>query len=200
MVFEENIIVNPEAEPCNTEELLVTFYYVEEDGELEDIGSQLVAIHVIKPIIWCLEGVNPSGKNIPPAGSTTMPGPKGGRNDDGFYEMQWPKKLVEKGFVPTEIWAGSRTKPMAIQLPDPAVQAIIDPDIDFVIKLTEAPGAIPTVKMIGSNNGNANNNGQAGAVRAHVTLPFDRVFVALVPTPIGMIMIRCVCLVPPPPK
>src|SRR4051795_7892146 len=33
----------------------------------------------------CTENVNPHGQNIPPAGSTTLPGPNGGQNEDGFY-------------------------------------------------------------------------------------------------------------------
>ncbi len=39
------------------------------------------------PKIGCIETVNPHGKNIPPAGSTTLPGSKGGQNEDGFYEL-----------------------------------------------------------------------------------------------------------------
>jgi hypothetical protein len=34
---------------------------------------------------FCKEDVNPHGQNVPPAGSTTLPGPNGGINDDGFY-------------------------------------------------------------------------------------------------------------------
>ena len=33
----------------------------------------------------CVETVNPHGQNVPPAGSTTLPGPNGGQNEDGFY-------------------------------------------------------------------------------------------------------------------
>jgi len=33
----------------------------------------------------CTETVNPHGQNVPPAGSTTLPGPRGGINDDGFW-------------------------------------------------------------------------------------------------------------------
>ncbi|HEX2359465.1 MAG TPA: hypothetical protein VHH72_06585, partial [Solirubrobacterales bacterium] len=38
-------------------------------------------------VAFCEETVNPHGQNVPPAGSTTLPGPKGGINDDGFYEV-----------------------------------------------------------------------------------------------------------------
>ena len=33
----------------------------------------------------CVEYVNPHGQTTPPAGSTTLPGPNGGQNEDGFY-------------------------------------------------------------------------------------------------------------------
>ena len=38
-------------------------------------------------IPFCLESVNPHGQTIPPAGNTTLPGPKGGQNEDGFYRI-----------------------------------------------------------------------------------------------------------------
>ena len=36
---------------------------------------------------FCTETVNPHGQNVPPAGSTTLPGPNGGQNEDGFYKV-----------------------------------------------------------------------------------------------------------------
>lgn len=33
----------------------------------------------------CIEIFNPHGKTVPPAGNTTLPGPNGGQNEDGFY-------------------------------------------------------------------------------------------------------------------
>ena len=33
----------------------------------------------------CTETTNPHGQTMPPAGSTTLPGPNGGQNEDGFY-------------------------------------------------------------------------------------------------------------------
>jgi hypothetical protein len=39
------------------------------------------------PVAACRETTNPAGKTIPPAGSTTLPGSKGGQNEDGFYEL-----------------------------------------------------------------------------------------------------------------
>src|SRR5688572_33396033 len=35
----------------------------------------------------CTETTNPHGQTVPPAGSTTPPGPRGGQNDDGFYRI-----------------------------------------------------------------------------------------------------------------
>ncbi|MBA7610520.1 hypothetical protein ES703_17729 [subsurface metagenome] len=39
------------------------------------------------PDLSVIETVNPHGNTTPPAGSTTLPGPKGGMNEDGFYEL-----------------------------------------------------------------------------------------------------------------
>lgn len=39
------------------------------------------------PEVSCVETVNPSGKNIPPAGSIPPPGSKNGQNEDGFYQL-----------------------------------------------------------------------------------------------------------------
>ena len=99
---------------------------------------------------FCAESVNPHGQNTPPAGSTTLPGPNGGENEDGFYT-----------FGPFA--SGS------------------------VIKYTQAPGAAPTSKTIGSPNG------QAGAVIVHITGPDELVVVSIDGT-------RTTCFVPPPPK
>jgi hypothetical protein len=35
----------------------------------------------------CVELWNPHGQTTPPAGSTTLPGARGGQNEDGFYEV-----------------------------------------------------------------------------------------------------------------
>ena len=45
----------------------------------------------------CDEFVNPHGQNIPPAGSFTLPGPKGGQNEDGFYRIS--STTAEEVFV-----------------------------------------------------------------------------------------------------
>ena len=49
----------------------------------------------------CQETVNPHGQNTPPAGSTTLPGPRGGQNEDGFYKISsnvgTPVSVVDLG-------------------------------------------------------------------------------------------------------
>jgi hypothetical protein len=66
-------------------------------------------------------------------------------------------------------------------------------DNKVVVKITEAPGTIPTEKKIGSQTG------KAGAVKSHITLPSDPVLF-LVDVD-GNVIARCgKCLVPPPPK
>ena len=47
------------------------------------IGTGTASAHVP----FCAESVNPHGQNVPPAGSTTLPGPNGGQNEDGFYKI-----------------------------------------------------------------------------------------------------------------
>ncbi|MEK6326849.1 MAG: hypothetical protein AABM66_04890 [Actinomycetota bacterium] len=118
----------------------------------------------------CTETTNPHGQNTPPAGSTTMPGPRGGQNDDGFYKLT------------------TNTGVSSIWVKDGGSGTIFGPfPHGTKIKYTQAPGATPNQKKIGSTNG------QAGAVKYHITgtgdafaFSDDRV---LVP-----------CLVPPPPK
>jgi hypothetical protein len=192
--FREIITVPPDAEVCQTIECVVIFIAVTPDGEEVHIGEQLVAIHVAPPIMWCLESVNPHGKKVPPAGSTTPPGLKGGQNEDGFYEVQWPLHLIRLQILPRMMWAGTIDKPMAVPLPPRLLRAIINPGVDVVIKLTEAPGASPSIKKMGSDNG------KADAVLRHITLPGDLLLTAMVPVPGGVLLVHTACLVPPHPK
>lgn len=129
------------------------------------------------PELKCIETVNPHGNKVPPAGSTTLPGPKGGQNEDGFYQ------LLAKDNV------------------DPAVKIWVTdvngsgPFGPFAagdrVKITEAPGAIPSSKPMGSVNG------QAGAIVAHITLTGDAIVIA---TDAAGNSSKTACLVPPPPK
>jgi hypothetical protein len=164
--FEETITVAEDAPQCEILTATVTFIANEWPEEGEAIGEQEISIYVkdiTPPEVWCVESVNPAGKNIPPAGSTTMPGSKGGQNEDGFYQL-----LAEDN------------------CPDPVIIVVGYWDVDagiiwlefgpfgsgVVVKFTEAPGAEPSIKKIGSANG------QAGAVACHITLPGEPVVVA----------------------
>jgi len=93
----------------------------------------------------CVEDVNPHGQNVPPAGSTTLPGPNGGQNEDGFYKIS-----SDTGVQVFVVDQGSGT----VFGPYPS---------GSTIKYTQAPGSTPSEKKIGSDNG------QAGAVITHIT-------------------------------
>jgi hypothetical protein len=119
----------------------------------------------------CTETTNPHGQNVPPAGSTTLPGPNGGQNEDGFYLIS-----SDTGVQVVVQDAGSGT----LFGPFPS---------GTKIKYTQAPGATPSSKKIGSTNG------QAGAVQYHITGTGDA-FVFPVNEPNHGVS----CKVPPPPK
>jgi hypothetical protein len=130
------------------------------------------------PDVACIESVNPHGRTVPPAGSTTLPGPKGGQNEDGFYQLL-ASDLVDPNpliFV-VDTGSGARFGPFAS---------------GTNIKYTEAKGATPSQKPIGSASG------QAGAVSWYITGKGDAVLFAIDASknkggP-------ALCLVPPPPK
>jgi hypothetical protein len=119
----------------------------------------------------CEETTNPHGQNVPPAGSTTLPGPRGGQNEDGFYKI-------------------SSNTGVDVFVKDLGSGTIFGPfPSGTKIKYTQAPGATPGSKKIGSTNG------QAGAVKYHITGTGD----ALV-YPTGEPNHGALCKVPPPPK
>jgi hypothetical protein len=118
-------------------------------------------------VATCVEIVNPHGQTTPPAGSTTLPGSRGGQNEDGFYligsDVGTPVTVVTGGVTFGPYPSGT------------------------VVKYTQAPGATPTAKTIGSTSG------QAGAVLVHITGPAELVVVDVDGDP-------TTCFVPPPPK
>ena len=120
-------------------------------------------------VAFCEETVNPHGQNVPPAGSTTLPGPNGGINEDGFYK------------VGTNVGTA-----VILQDTDGNVFGVFESKTK--VKYTEANGAEPSVKKIGSNNG------QAGAIDFHIKGTGDLV---VVPLDGGT---SATCPVPPPPK
>lgn len=130
---------------------------------LAAFGTGTASAHVPS----CVESVNPHGQNTPPAGSTTMPGPRGGQNDDGFYRIG--------SDVGTDVFVVTGGVTFG---PYPS---------GSVVKYTQAPGATPSAKSIGSTNG------QAGAVIVHITGPDELVVRSIDGA-------TTTCLVPPPPK
>jgi len=105
-------------------------------------------VDTIAPDLSVIETVNPHGNNIPPAGSTTLPGPKGGKNEDGFYEL-----IATDAVDPNP----------DIYVVDSVSGTVFGPFTSGTkIKYTEASGATPESKKIGSNKG------QAGAIDCHI--------------------------------
>jgi hypothetical protein len=120
----------------------------------------------------CVETTNPHGSNVPPAGFTTSPGtnPHSGQNPDGFYLL------------------GTNTGVDSVWVKDGGSGRVFGPFAPGTkIKYTQAQGATPSIKKIGSTNG------RAGAVLFHITGTGDAFVFSgdhvLVP-----------CRVPPPPK
>ncbi len=180
--FQETITVAEDATPCTTLDAVVTFYANSYPEEGAVIGRQYVSIKVEEEcpplVVWCVESVNPHGQKVPPAGKTTMPGPKGGQNEDGFYQL---------------LASGGCGEPEDIEIYVDYAGGSFGPFVNgTVIKFTEAPGAPPSQKKIGSANG------QAGAVSWHITLPSDPVIRAV--DVAGNVATCDCCLVPPPPK
>jgi von Willebrand factor type A domain-containing protein len=130
------------------------------------------------PKVCCIETVNPAGKKVPPAGSTTLPGPKGGLNDDGFYELN----ARDNFDLDPEIWvvdseSGIEFGPFAS---------------GTKIKYTEANGAKPTQKeMTGEKS-------KAEAVDWHIKGQGDFYLKAIDSS--GNVGYCYDCLVPPFPK
>jgi hypothetical protein len=157
------------------------------------LGAGPVAAH-----ISCTEYVNPHGQTIPPAGSTTLPGPRGGQNEDGFYLLTFD--------IPP-----AQTPGYWVRVTDLGSGTIFGPyPRETVIKYTQAPGADPSQKKIGSSNG------QAGAVFTHITGKGDFSLTAVwgpgpgnpagatpgavIGSSSGVPALIATCYVPPPPK
>ena len=127
------------------------------------------------PTASCTESVNPSGKRVPPAGRTTLPGPRGGQNEDGFYRLD--SRDLEDGTTAVFV---TNANGSVVFGPFPS---------GSVVKITEASGATPASKPMGGPN---------SAVAAHITLDSDA-FVFAVDS-FGSASPRVICLVPKPPK
>lgn len=180
--FTETIAVDDDPElQGKTLECIVTFIANSYPEEGKPIGRQKISIYVpdtTPPEASCVETVNPHGKKIPPAGSTTLPGSKGGKNEDGFYELLAVDNVNEtlEIFVTDKYGAG----PFGPFAPGDKV------------KITESPGATPKLKPMGSAKG------QAGAISAHIMLNSDAIIYAIDTS--GNESDNVSCFVPPPPK
>lgn len=129
------------------------------------------------PEATCLPGVNPHGETVPRAGDG-IPGSKGGQNPDGFYELTADDAVAGESeiFVRDD---GSGT----VFGPYPS---------GTVVKWTQAPGATPSAKTIGSAKGSA------GAVTVHIIANGDMEMFAV--DSFGNTSDPLTCYVPPPPK
>ena len=140
-----------------------------------DVILEHKTIHVpdvTPPTVQCVEGPNPNGKKIPPAGSTTLPGPKGGQNEDGFYRL-----LAVDNVDPNP----------KIYVADDGSSFVAGPFANGdVVKITQSPDATPLSKKM------------AGAVIAHIILKGDALVYAVDAS--GNQSDPISCKVPPPPK
>jgi len=121
--------------------------------------------------------VNPHGNNIPGEDRDNDGKDKNNVNPDGFYE------IIAEDICDAEpdIYIGTVDDPYMF---GPFVSGV-------VVKFTDAPSAEPQMKKIGSTNG------QADAVKCHITLPGDPVVTVVDNS--GNITTCDGCLVPPPP-
>jgi len=127
------------------------------------------------PVPVCKETVNPAGKNVPPAGSSTLPGSKGGQNDEGFYQV-----TATDAVDPTP----------QVFVKDTGSGTVFGPYTSGTnVKYTESPGATPVQKSMG---------GPASAVLWHLTGTGDAALYAVDAS--GNVAKPVACLVPPPPK
>lgn len=154
--FEETITIDAGAPP-DIFHAEVTFWanaYPEEGAE---IGRESIVVgDFTAPTVSSIEWYNPAGKVIPPAGSTTLPGPKGGMNEDGFYLLEAEDNYSDYPLIYVT-YEGSSDPPFG-----PFYSGT-------TVKFTEAPGALPMMKKMGSTTG------KAGAVYWHIILPADAV-------------------------
>ncbi|MDY6892706.1 MAG: vWA domain-containing protein [Chloroflexota bacterium] len=143
-------------------------------------ASDTVVVHVVDttaPDLSCVESVNPHGNIIPGKNRPDKAEDKA-KNPDGFYQL-----LAEDICDP---------EPQIFVSCDGCAVVFGPFDSGIVIKFTEAPGAAPSIKKIGSFND------QADSVACHITLPSEPVVTAVDFS--GNVATCYDCLVPPPPK
>jgi hypothetical protein len=137
------------------------------DGNpMVDANGALIVEHKVievpdttPPEAACTEATNPHGTKTPPAGSTTLPGPKGGQNEGGFYLLT----------------ATDNVDPdPQIYVVDSVSGAVFGPlSSGDKVNITESDDAIPESNPMGSGSG------QAGAIPAHLILNGDALVYAV---------------------
>jgi len=195
--FTETITVADNAPQCTTLDATVIFYANEYPEEGAVIGEQKISIKVkdvTPPEVECKESVNPHGNNIP---GGKAKGKGQGVNPDGFYELIATDNVDPEPIILILYWDPEATDPdgnpgwwVALRDKDDPSQLFVLLS-ETVVKFTQAPGATPSYKKIGSTNG------QADAVAWHITLPSEPVVLAVDDS--GN-MAWLPCFVPPPPK
>jgi hypothetical protein len=178
--FTETIEVADDAPQDTTLTAVVTFIANSYPDEGAPIGREVIRVYVpdvTPPEVACLETVNPHGRTIPPAGSTTLPGPKGGQNEDGFYELLSTDNVdPDPELFVIDSGSGTVFGPFAS---------------GTIVKYTEDADAVPEAKKIGSDKGNAE------AVDWHIIGNGDLIIMAVDDAGNAA---RALCLVPPLPK
>ncbi len=149
-------------------------------GQTQSIDVTKDWVDTTPPEASCTESVNPHGMTIPPAGSTTLPGSRGGQNEDGFYRIAAEDAVTPEADL--DVFVRDLGSGMVFG-PYPS---------ETTIKYTQAPGAKPSAKKIGSPNG------AAGAVTVHIIGTGDAAVFATDAS--GNVSANATCLVPPPPK
>ncbi|MFC1917843.1 PKD domain-containing protein [Chloroflexota bacterium] len=156
---------------------IVTLTLSDDDGGIISKQIEVSVQDTIAPKITCVEGVNPHGNIVPGKERGKNGKDKPNVNPDGFYQL-----LAEDNCDPSpEIYIGTED--------DPYMFGPFESGI--VIKFTEAPGADPDIKKIGSSNG------AADAVTWHITLPSEPIVTVV--DAYGNETVCDGCLVPPPP-
>lgn len=164
--------------PGGTDTIEACFTVADPTGQTGCAEATVRWADTTPPLAACLPGPNPHGEHIPPAGWSSLPGAKGGQNEDGFYDL-----MAEDDFDPN---------PLVFAI-DQATGHLFGPyPAGTIVKWTQAPGAEPSEKEMGSNNG------RAGAVDFHLRGQGDMLIYAVDSS--GNTSNRQVCLVPPLPK
>lgn len=154
--------------------------------------------------LFCTEIYNPHGQTTPPAGSSTLPGARGGQNEDGFYQVgacegtiNCPTGLGGPEFAELCTCDGIEGDVILIDGCE-AGNGTGDVYDTFgfgtVVKYTEANGRTPSYEPMAGNQ-SPNGGGQAISVDWHLWGQGDLLVCdAAEPT-------NCICCyVPPPPK